>query len=225
MSHYEENTGKHPKQEFQVERLAFFSDAVFAIAITLLIIEFKVPHITANTTAEQVWEQLYELKTGLFSLLLSYLLIAVYWIRHHFLYKYIHDYNQQVVVANLFALLPVIFLPFSSAFFAEAIQSKSTSMLGLQVFCINHFAINVAIFALYWLCIVKHKHLSYEIPTNEKIKFFEETISGTLIFAFIFLSTIIMENYDRILYIMLLCAVVRLIVRLLLKKKMAPVNK
>lgn len=56
------DSDKHPKQDFQVERLAFFSDAIFAIAITLLIIEFKIPHITKETTFDNAWEQLVELK-------------------------------------------------------------------------------------------------------------------------------------------------------------------
>ncbi len=113
---------KHPKQEFQVERLAFFSDAVFAIAITLLIIEFRVPHITKESTFDSVWEQIVELRYNFIALLLSFTLIASYWIRHHFLFKHIHNYNKPVVIANMFVLLPIIFFPFTTAFFAESID-------------------------------------------------------------------------------------------------------
>ena len=74
----------HPKQEFQVERIAFFSDAIFAIAITLLIIEFKVPHVEKETSFENALTDILNLKYSLFSLLLSFYLIASYWIKHHF---------------------------------------------------------------------------------------------------------------------------------------------
>lgn len=73
MAHTQEHdAGKHPKQDFQVERLAFFSDAVFAIAITLLIIEFKVPHISKTSTYDEVLHELLELRVNFISLLLSY---------------------------------------------------------------------------------------------------------------------------------------------------------
>ena len=62
---------KHPKQEFQVERLAFFSDAIFAIAITLLIIEFKVPHVTKESTYAEILGELSELKYNFLALLLA----------------------------------------------------------------------------------------------------------------------------------------------------------
>lgn len=221
MNHTEnDHAEKHPKQEFQVERLAFFSDAVFAIAITLLIIEFKVPHISTNSTYTEVLDQLSEMKAEMVTLLMSYFLIAVYWVRHHSLYKYIHDYNNQLVVANMAALLPIIFLPFSTAFFAECTGSKSAFPLGFQVFALNHFAAGITIYAVYWLAIVKHRHMSYEIPKKEKIKFYEQTLLSSIIFVVLFATSVMSADKNVIMWVLVGSIVSRTAIIGVLKRTM-----
>ena len=224
MEHKHDDKTKHPKQDFQVERLAFFSDAVFAIAITLLIIEFKVPHVTKDSTLESVWNELLQLKNNLFSLLLSYFLIAVYWIRHHFLYKYLHDYNKHIVVANLVSLLPIIFLPFTTAFFAECAENPNTMILGYQVFFVNHFAAGISIFVLYWLGMVKHKHLSYEVPVKDKLKFYEQTLFSSLIFIALFITTLLSKDKNTMFMVIAVCVAIRYALMSLLKKKLGSGN-
>ena len=51
----------HDRTEFQLERLILFTDAVFAIAITLLAIEIKLPETEGRPTDAQIWEQLVRL--------------------------------------------------------------------------------------------------------------------------------------------------------------------
>lgn len=120
------------QQDFQVERLAFFSDAIFAIA--LLIIEFKVLHITKDSTFDSILEQLINLRFNLFALLMSFVLIATYWIRHHLLFKHIHNYNKQIVITNMIVLLPIIFFPFTTGFLAESIENQNVVILALRFF-------------------------------------------------------------------------------------------
>ena len=179
----------HPKQDFQVERIAFFSDAIFAIAITLLIIEFKVPAIEKGTSYVQAIGEILELKYNLFSLLLSFYLIASYWIKHHFLFRHIRDYNRVTVVANMFTLLPIIFFPFTTAYFAESIRYNNVMILGLRVFLANHLLANLSIYIFYWLTFVKHKTLTFPLETVERKKF----RSKTLISVFILLSGLLLS--------------------------------
>ena len=189
---------KHPKQDFQVERLAFFSDAVFAIVITLLVIEFKVPHITDNSTVQDVWNQLLDLRYHFFTILFSFFLIASYWSRHHLLFKYIHNYNKQIIIANMLVLLPIIFLPFTTAFIAESfmtllVKNNEIIVLGLSLFTLNHFLAALALYILYWLTTNKYKGMSYPIPIKEKIGlvsnlWFMITFFGTLFIATLFTS-------------------------------------
>ena len=170
---------KHPKQDFQVERLAFFSDAVFAIAITLLVVEFKIPHITADTTYDDALKQLWDLKYLFIATLFSFLLIASYWRNHHLLFKYIHNYNDKLIYINMLVLLPIIFFPFTTSFFAESYNSllvengKSLNIffLGFRLFMINHFFISLMCYILYWYAMVKHKELSFTMPMKEKMRF------------------------------------------------------
>ena len=119
----------HPKQDFQVERIAFFSDAVFAIALTLLIIEFKPPIITKNTTATELWKNLDELKYKGIALVVSFTLIISFWMRHHTLFKHIHNYNKPIIATNMALLLPIIFFPFTTAFLYESVNSQNGLMI------------------------------------------------------------------------------------------------
>ena len=178
---------KHPKQDFQVERMAFFSDAVFAIAITLLVIEFKVPHITGDTTFDDALKQLSDLKYLFVATLLSFYLITYYWRTHHQLFKYIHNYDNKLITVNMLMLLPIIFTPFTTAFFAESFDNfiyqtfnhisgnEKIYFLGLRLFLLNHFFAALTCYIFYWYIIVKHKELSYPMPEKEKIKFLIDT--------------------------------------------------
>jgi len=190
---------KNLKQDFQLERLTFFSDAVFAIAITLLIIEFKVPHITNDSTFESVWKQLLDLRFNLFALLISFSLIAIYWIRHHLLFKYIHNYNKQIIIANMFVLLPIIFFPFTTAFFAESIESKTVLILALRFFLLNHILAGMAMYIFYWLALVRYKEMSFEMTTKDKIEFTSDTLFTTVVFIIVLLTTLLTDSFFLIL--------------------------
>lgn len=177
---------KHPKQDFQVERLAFFSDAVFAIAITLLIIEFKVPHVTKDSTYNEVWQQVLDLKYQFAALLFSFWLIATYWIRHHLLFKHIHNYNRPIVVMSMLVLLPIIFFPFTTSFLAESVENKAVAGIAIRFFLLNHILAGIFMSALYWLAFIRHPDFSYEMPLIEKREFISKSIFTTLMFIVFF---------------------------------------
>ena len=96
----------HPtKKDFQVERLAFFSDAVFAIAITLLIIELKIPEIEEGPVSEHVFlEHLVMLIPRFMGFFISFFIIGLYWFIHHGIFGYVINYNGKLIWLNLIFL-------------------------------------------------------------------------------------------------------------------------
>ena len=163
---------KHPKQDFQVERIAFFSDAVFAIALTLLIIEFNPPIILKNTTEAQLWAQLDSLKYKGLALITSFTLIISFWMRHHTLFKHIHNYNKPIIVANMLLLLPIIFFPFITAFLYESINSDNALIIiPVRLYFIVNVAASSTMYALYWLAIKKYPEYSYPMDEKDRHEF------------------------------------------------------
>jgi uncharacterized membrane protein len=110
------------KKEFQLERMILFSDAVFAIAITLLAIELKVPPILSDVTDHKLAESLNEMIPKFIGFLISFFIIGQYWTTHHRLFGFVVNYNLRLMWLNLFFLLAVILMPFTSAFYSEYIS-------------------------------------------------------------------------------------------------------
>ncbi len=191
MSHHEPTANKHPKHDFQVERLAFFSDAVFAIAITLLVIEFKIPHVDEKTTYAEVWNELAGMKYKFLSLLFSFLLISNYWVRHHLLFKHIHNYNRSILTWNLMMLLPVIFFPFSTAFFYASIENSNVIILACRIFLLNNIAAGVMTYILYWMVTKKYPEMTYPMEEEERDVFAYRVVWMTVSFVCIFMLTYI----------------------------------
>lgn len=104
--------------DHSLERMVFFSDAVFAIAITLLIIEVHVPHLHYDATNAQWADALIGLLPNFAAFALSFLVIGAIWAAHHTTMGYLSRYSSKLLWPNLLLLMTVAFLPFSTALLA-----------------------------------------------------------------------------------------------------------
>ncbi|GAY09561.1 TMEM175 family protein [Pseudonocardia sp. N23] len=91
------------------ERLAFFSDAVVAIAITLLAIELPVPEGDTDT---QFLHSLGEESFAYITFLISFVAIANHWAAHHRVFRYVGRADRPLVLLNLVWLLLIVLTPF-----------------------------------------------------------------------------------------------------------------
>ena len=108
------------KKEFQLERLILFSDAVFAIAITLLVIEIKIPEIHEKPiTDNAVLHKLAELIPKFVGFLVSFLLIGQYWIVHHRMFSFVINFTDRLIWLNILFLFAIALMPFSTGFYSE----------------------------------------------------------------------------------------------------------
>lgn len=102
--------------ELGLERLIFFSDAVFAIAITLLALDIRLPENLPHTASDsELLAALGSLGPKYFGYVVSFVVIGVFWIGHHRLFRYVGRYNSVLLLLNLLLLLFIAFIPFPTA--------------------------------------------------------------------------------------------------------------
>ncbi len=101
------------------ERIVFFSDAVFAIAMTLLVLEVKVPELSdEQLAAGELARALQEEWPHVFGYVLSFLFIAISWLAHHNIWKFIQRSNPGLMWLNIIQLMFVAFMPVPTALIA-----------------------------------------------------------------------------------------------------------
>ena len=98
------------------KRIEAFSDGVFAIAITLLILEIKVPHGAEGHGSQDLLHALLGFWPTYFAYLLSFVMIGIYWANHHYVFKL---YRRTDHILNLL-LLPAI--PWAAVGFRRRLQ-------------------------------------------------------------------------------------------------------
>jgi uncharacterized membrane protein len=98
------------------ERLVFFSDAVLAIAITLMALEIRIPELELqpDTATEQINVALRALTPHVLVYILSFLVVGSYWLLHHRLFRLIQRYDVRLTWLNLIFLMFVALLPAST---------------------------------------------------------------------------------------------------------------
>jgi uncharacterized membrane protein len=109
-----------------MDRIKFFSDAVFAIAITLLILNLALPAGTVDSNLARnlnaIWPEY-----GAFAF--TFLLIGLRWLTHLIQFRYIRCYDYTILALNLALLFSVAFLPFASNVLADHPNSRAASVL------------------------------------------------------------------------------------------------
>src|SRR3954466_1318908 len=161
----------------RTNRLEAFSDGVFAVAITLLILEINVPE------GENLWHQLKEQWPSFASFFISFWVIGIIWVNHHGLLDHLKRTDRPVLYLNLLVLMTVVFIPFSTALMAEHLKSGADEKVAALVYALAFLAMGIA-FNLFWTYIVKHRReLGVEIPDEEVRRMSVEFTIGNPLYA------------------------------------------
>jgi len=190
MSHKQHDLFEN-RTQFQLERLILFSDAVFAIAITLLIIEIKVPHLQHDSGEHVSLGQWFIQSIPKFvGFVLSFSMIGIYWNIHHRMFGYVKDYDQKLIWLNIFFLMWIVLMPFSSALYSENFGSNACFI----VYCINLIMLGVSVMLLWKYIGSPKRNLSMGL---ENPNFRKYLIMRSLVVNLSFLIGIILCLFDN----------------------------
>ncbi len=95
-------------------RIAALVDGVFAVAMTLLVLDLKLPEGVKISDDAEAWRQLVELKSHFSIYVLSFIVLGIFWIGHHSLFHFVRRVNRSLLWLNLLFLLFITLLPFST---------------------------------------------------------------------------------------------------------------
>ena len=114
----------HDETEPALERFVFFSDAVFAIAITLLALGIKVPDPGVDA-GEAAWEAaLLHLTPSLASFVLSFYVIGNIWTAHHEVFRLVRRFDSRLLLPNMLLLFAITLVPFSTALMGSTTHAR-----------------------------------------------------------------------------------------------------
>jgi uncharacterized membrane protein len=110
---------------FTKNRLEALADGVFAIAMTLLVLELGVPLITGTSANTELTQRLLEMWPKFFAYVVSFLVLGVMWINHHLMFHHIRRADSRLVWINILMLMFVALVPFSTSLLGEYMQTQA----------------------------------------------------------------------------------------------------
>lgn len=162
------------------ERIVFFSDAVFAIAVTLLAVDIRLPEIIGNSVGADAMDALlhdFLPRVGFY--MLSFVVIASYWMAHHRHFRYIRRYDHSLIMLNVLFLLCVAFIP---------VPTNGLGAYGNEPFAVVIYAVTVGLSSLFqtamWWHATHNHHLVDADLSRDVIRYNMARTSATTAYFF-----------------------------------------
>lgn len=156
-----ERTEAARERQADPERVVTFTDGVFAIIITILVLEIGVP---SDLSEQSLREALDEIGPTLIAWVISFMITGMYWVWHRDLFNKVQWVNRDVVWLNLVFILPAALIPFASSVLGEYHDEP----IALHIYGAVLIAVNAVRIILYRY-VVGHPHLLWE-PLDEKAR-------------------------------------------------------
>ena len=119
----------HASPAHPLERLIFFSDAVFAIAITLLIIEVRPPQLPLTARDSDHLAALAGLIPNFLAFFISFAVIGAFWAGHHREFSLARHWSPRLLAPNMALLCAIAFMPFATAYMGTNMGQRVPTML------------------------------------------------------------------------------------------------
>jgi uncharacterized membrane protein len=146
-------------------RTEAFSDGVFAIAITLLILEVNVP----ETAFDNLWRGILDQWPSYLAYVTSFLTIGGIWLAHHGLFRRLQYANRRLMVINLLLLMTVSFLPFPTKLMAEAIHDSDAERAAV-IFYGGTLLVTSLLLSALWGSVTLDRHLLRPAVDENEVK-------------------------------------------------------
>jgi TMEM175 potassium channel family protein len=144
-------------------RLEAFSDGVFAVAITLLVLEIATP------TGDDLWRKLGDEWPSFASFFVSFWVIGIIWVNHHGVIDHLKRADRGVLYLNLLVLMSVVLIPFATALMADHLNSGDDEHVAAAVYAASFVLMAIA-FGVLWEYITRHREkLGVEL-TDEEVR-------------------------------------------------------
>lgn len=175
------------KLEKETGRVEAFSDGVFAIAITLLVLDLKIPH---GVDGARLHSSLLEQWPSFVAFLTSFAILLVIWMNHHNLFGHIARTNPIFMLSNGLLLLSVTFLPFPTSLVAEYYGhpgEHSAAILYCGTLLMMAFAFNL----IWRYAAHKHRLLGKNVTADQVKTINRQYLMGPVFFGLAFVLSFV----------------------------------
>lgn len=141
----------------ETARVEAFSDGVFAIAITLLVLEIKVPSADLTGHGSTLLPALLRLWPSYLGYIISFVTIGIMWVNHHSMFVLIQRTDRYFLLISVFFLMCIAFLPFPTAVLAEYLPDPKGREVAVAAYSASFVLIALAYNALWWYAVLNGK--------------------------------------------------------------------
>lgn len=190
------NTAVKPQGAHGTERINAFSDGVFAIVITLLVLELKVPE---HLPEGGLLELLPELAPAFFGHVISFVLVGMLWVGHHNMFLTIKRHDRALLWLNNFFLLTVATMPF----FAGLLAHHTTDQASMIAYALNLIIAGVALLAI-WLYATRARRLTpAELPDHVVTHVARRVLIAPVLSAVSILTTFVNPSISQFIFVLI----------------------
>lgn len=167
-------------------RITTLVDGVFAIVMTLLVFDFKIPHVAESSVEALLSGKLWLMWPRFVSYIVSCIVLGIFWIYHHNQFRHIIKIDRNLLWINILFIIAVAFVPFSAALIAE----YSTHKAAIVVYGINLIAIGQVLY-LHWRYATNELRLVSKDISQETI----DGVNGKLVGSNVLYSTAVLLSF------------------------------
>ena len=191
----------------KLEHVISFSDAIFAFAITLMALSVDIPDLPTNLTQSELLDKLYELLPQFESYVISFAIIAIFWVSYHQVFNHIKGSHITMVYLNLLFLLLITLLSLSTSL----VINYGTYQIPYVIYCSNVIMTSLLL-ALIWWYATKNKSL---VDKNLHPFFIKGVLVNLISIPIVFIISIIISfvNLDIAQYFWLAIAPLNIAIR------------
>ncbi len=163
----EKSSPESHSDQISTQRLEAFSDGVFAIAITLLILEVKIPNHEDLNQSHGLKNFLLQLWPSYFAYVFSFIIIGIYWANHHYLFHMFKRTNHVFNMLNVLFLMCIAFLPYPTAILGDFISDPE-----LRPTAVSLYALGILLPSMTWLILWLYGSYHYRLIDSRLDKSF-----------------------------------------------------